>query len=106
MAAGPGGMAGCQPCRMSASAAASSRAGHARASALPWRTAWPCVRPRPQLRPGPARAALQAARLEAWLRANMAWDFRVEVLGEDEGDDEFAPVVVQLTAEQLQHLSA
>jgi hypothetical protein len=36
----------------------------------------------------------------------MAWDFRVEVLGEDEGDDEFAPVVVQLTAEQLQHLSA
>lgn len=49
---------------------------------------------------------LQARQLEAVLAAGLGWDFRMtELLGSGSGsDDEFGPVVVELTAQQLAEL--
>jgi hypothetical protein len=46
--------------------------------------------------------------LEAVLAAGLGWDFRMsELLGSGSGsDDEFGPVVVELTAQQLAQLEA
>lgn len=47
--------------------------------------------------------------LESVLAAGLGWDFRMtDLLGsdDDESDDEFRPVVVELTAEQLEQLEA
>jgi len=46
--------------------------------------------------------------LESVLAAGLGWDFRMtDLLGsDDDSDDEFRPVVVELTAEQLEQLEA
>lgn len=50
----------------------------------------------------------QARVLESVLAAGLGWDFRMtDLLGsDDDSDDEFRPVVVELTAEQLEQLEA
>jgi hypothetical protein len=49
---------------------------------------------------------MQARPLEAVLAAGLGWDFRMtDLLGSDSGsDDEFRPVVVELTDQQLAEL--
>lgn len=48
----------------------------------------------------------QARRLESVLAAGLGWDFRMTALlgSDDQSDDEFKPVVVELTEQQLADL--
>lgn len=55
--------------------------------------------------PTPSPLCVQADVLEAWLRQHLGWDFRMQMLGEDDEDDEDGPVMVELTEEQAALIS-